>query len=279
MSNACVQLGDTEVVSPAAPDLTDDLTDAELAADLAADAGKLLLQVRAEIGFDQPWTLGEAGDRQANSLLLRRLQAERPGDAVLSEEAHDDLARLKSDRVWIIDPLDGTREFSTPGRDDWAVHIALWRRSSNGQPEITDAAVALPARGNVVYRTDTVTSGAAPAGVPGTLRIAVSATRPPAVLHRIRQTLAIQPVSIGSAGAKAMAVVDGYVDAYLHAGGQWEWDSAAPAGVMLAAGMHASRLDGSPLRYNQLDPYLPDLLMCRAEVAPILLGAIADAWR
>lgn len=279
MSNACVQLGDTEVVSPAAPDLTDDLTDAELAADLAADAGKLLLQVRAEIGFDQPWTLGEAGDRQANSLLLRRLPAERPGDAVLSEEAHDDLARLKSDRVWIIDPLDGTREFSTPGRDDWAVHIALWRRSSNGQPEITDAAVALPARGNVVYRTDTVTSGAAPAGVPGTLRIAVSATRPPAVLHRIRQTLAIQPVSIGSAGAKAMAVIDGYVDAYLHAGGQWEWDSAAPAGVMLAAGMHASRLDGSPLRYNQLDPYLPDLLMCRAEVAPILLGAIADAWR
>lgn len=279
MSNACVQLGDTEVVSPAAPDLTDDLTDAELAADLAADAGKLLLQVRAEIGFDQPWTLGEAGDRQANSLLLRRLQAERPGDAVLSEEAHDDLARLKSDRVWIIDPLDGTREFSTPGRDDWAVHIALWQRSSNGQPEITDAAVALPARGNVVYRTDTVTSGAAPAGVPGTLRIAVSATRPPAVLHRIRQTLAIQPVSIGSAGAKAMAVIDGYVDAYLHAGGQWEWDSAAPAGVMLAAGMHASRLDGSPLRYNQLDPYLPDLLMCRAEVAPILLGAIADAWR
>lgn len=279
MSNACVQLGDTEVVSPAAPDLTDDLTDAELAADLAADAGKLLLQVRAEIGFDQPWTLGEAGDRQANSLLLRRLQAERPGDAVLSEEAHDDLARLKSDRVWIIDPLDGTREFSTPGRDDWAVHIALWRRSSNGQPEITDAAVALPARGNVVYRTDTVTSGAAPAGVPGTLRIAVSATRPPAVLHRIRQTLAIQPVSIGSAGAKAMAVIDGYVDAYLHAGGQWEWDSAAPAGVMLAAGMHASRLDGSPLRYNQLHPYLPDLLMCRAEVAPILLGAIADAWR
>lgn len=279
MSNACVQLGDTEVVSPAAPDLTDDLTDAELAADLAADAGKLLLQVRAEIGFDQPWTLGEAGDRQANSLLLRRLQAERPGDAVLSEEAHDDLARLKSDRVWIIDPLDGTREFSTPGRDDWAVHIALWRRSSNGQPEITDAAVALPARGNVVYRTDTVTSGAAPAGVPGTLRIAVSATRPPAVLHRIRQTLAIQPVSIGSAGAKAMAVIDGYVDAYLHAGGQWEWDSAAPAGVMLAAGMHASRLDGSPLRYNQLDPYLPDLLMCRAEVAPNLLGAIADAWR
>ncbi|OSC41756.1 3'(2'),5'-bisphosphate nucleotidase CysQ [Mycobacterium decipiens] len=277
--NRSAQLGDTEAVSPAAHDLTHDLTDAALAADLAADAGKLLLQVREEIGFDEPWTLGEAGDHRANSLLLRRLRAERPGDAVLSEEAHDDLKRLKSDRVWIIDPLDGTREFSTPGRDDWAVHIALWRRPTNGRREITDAAVALPARGNTVYRTDTVTSGAAPVGVPSTLRIAVSATRPPVVLHRIRQTLAIQPVSIGSAGAKAMAVIDGHVDAYLHAGGQWEWDSAAPAGVLLAAGMHASRLDGSPLQYNRRDPYLPDLLMCRAEVAPILLGAIREVWR
>ncbi|BBX96838.1 3'(2'),5'-bisphosphate nucleotidase CysQ [Mycobacterium lacus] len=256
-----------------------DLTDAALAADLAADAGKLLLEVREEIGFGHPWALGEAGDTESNSLLLRRLRAERPGDAVLSEEAHDDLKRLKSDRVWIIDPLDGTREFSTQGRDDWAVHVALWQRHADGRPQITDAAVALPARGNVVYRTDTVTAGAARVGVPSTVRVAVSATRPPAVLHRIRQTLAVQPVAIGSAGAKAMALIDGEVDAYLHAGGQWEWDSAAPAGVVLAAGMHASRLDGSPLQYNQLDPYLPDFVMCRAEVAPILLGAIRDAWR
>jgi len=255
------------------------MTDAELAADLAADAGKLLLAVREEIGFGHPWALGDAGDFEANALLLRRLRAERPGDAVLSEEAHDDLLRLKSDRVWIIDPLDGTREFSTQGRDDWAVHIALWQRPTDGKSQITDAAVALPARGNIVYRTDTVTADAAPVGVPSTLRIAVSATRPPAVLHRIRQTLAIQPVAIGSAGAKAMAVIDGHVDAYLHAGGQWEWDSAAPAGVILAAGMHASRLDGSPLQYNQLDPYLPDFVMCRAEVAPILLDAIRNAWR
>ena len=107
----------------------------------------------------------------------------------------------------------------------------------------------------------------------------MSATRPPWVLHRIRETLAIQPVAIGSAGAKAMAIVDGDVDAYLHAGGQWEWDSAAPVGVIMAAGMHASRLDGSPMRYNQLDPYLPDFVMCRAEVAPVLLDAIRDAWR
>ena len=268
-------------MSPAHQDERDDLsdlTDAALAADLAADAGELLLKVREEIGFGHPWALGDAGDSLANALLLRRLRAERPGDAVLSEEAHDDLTRLKYDRVWIIDPLDGTREFSTPGRDDWAVHIALWQRPTDGEREITDAAVALPARGNIVYRSDTVTDGAARVGVPHTFRIAVSATRPPAVLHRMRQTLAIQPVAIGSAGAKAMALIDGDVDAYVHAGGQWEWDSAAPAGVVMAAGMHASRLDGSPLRYNQLDPYLPDFVMCRAEVAPILLGAIREGW-
>lgn len=258
-------------------------TDAALAADLAADAGELLLKVREEIGFDSPWALGDAGDSLANELILRRLRAERPGDAVLSEEAYDDLSRVNHDRVWIIDPLDGTREFSTPGRDDWAVHIALWQRpttdgSADEHREITDAAVALPARGNMVYRSDTVTDGAARTGIPHTFRIAVSATRPPAVLYRMRQTLHIQPVAIGSAGAKAMAVIDGDVDAYVHAGGQWEWDSAAPAGVLMAAGMHASRLDGSPLRYNQLDPYLPDFVMCRAEVAPILLGAIRQEF-
>jgi 3'(2'), 5'-bisphosphate nucleotidase len=263
------------------------MTDAALAADLAADAGELLLKVREEIGFGDPWALGDAGDSLANALILRRLRAERPGDAVLSEEAYDDLSRVNHDRVWIIDPLDGTREFSTPGRDDWAVHIALWQRSTGGPTdgptdehrEITDAAVSLPARGNMVYRSDTVTDDAARTGIPHTFRIAVSATRPPAVLYRMRQTLHIQPVAIGSAGAKAMALIDGDVDAYVHAGGQWEWDSAAPAGVLMAAGMHASRLDGSPLRYNQLDPYLPDFVMCRAELAPILLGAIRQEFR
>ncbi|EUA59167.1 3'-phosphoadenosine 5'-phosphate phosphatase [Mycobacterium intracellulare 1956] len=154
------------------------MTDAALAADLAAEAGELLLKVRDEVGFGYPWALGDAGDSLANDLILRRLRVERPGDAVLSEEAYDDLSRLQHDRVWIIDPLDGTREFSTPGRDDWAVHIALWQRPSDGQREITDAAVSLPARGNIVYRSDTVTAGAARAGVTDTIRIAVSATRP-----------------------------------------------------------------------------------------------------
>jgi 3'(2'), 5'-bisphosphate nucleotidase len=167
-----------------------------------------------------------------------------------------------------------------PGRADWAVHIALWQRTSgsSGQdgPTITDAAVALPARGEV-YRTDTVTAPPPRAG--GPIRITASSNRPPAVLWRIREQLDIQLVRIGSAGAKAMAVVRGDVDAYLHAGGQWEWDSAAPAGVLWAAGMHATRLDGSPLIYNRRDPYLPDLLMCRPEVAGVLQEAIWSAYR
>lgn len=253
-------------------------TDAELAADLAEEAGQLLLKVRAEIGHDFPPALGDAGDVAANALLLRRLQAERPGDAVLSEEAHDDLGRLHVDRVWIIDPLDGTREFSLPHREDWAVHVALWQRTSSaarsgegGAGTITDAAVALPAMGEV-HRSDTVTLPARP--LSGPIRITASSNRPPAVLWRLRDRLDIEFVRIGSAGAKAMAVVRGDADAYIHAGGQWEWDSAAPAGVLQAAGLHATRIDGSPLRYNRPDPYLPDLLMCRPELADILLDAM-----
>ena len=247
------------------------LTDAELAADLAEDAGRLLLAVRERVGHDFPPALGDAGDVEANALLLRRLRAERPGDAVLSEEAHDDLQRLGADRVWIIDPLDGTREYSLPYREDWAVHVALWQRTSGSQGRITDAAVALPARGEV-HRSDTVS--APPPPRPGPIRITASSNRPPAVLWRLRDRLDIEFVAIGSAGAKAMAVVRGDADAYIHAGGQWEWDSAAPAGVLQAAGLHATRIDGSPLLYNRPDPYLPDLLMCRPEVADLLLDAM-----
>lgn len=247
------------------------LTDAALAADLAEDAGKLLLAVRAEVGHNYPPVLGDAGDQRANALLLDRLKAERPDDAVLSEEAPDDRTRLRADRVWILDPVDGTREYSMPQRDDWAVHVALWQRDGSPDGAITDAAVALPAR-DEVYRTDTATA-AAPRK-PGTIRVTASATRPPAVLYRLRERLDIELVRIGSAGAKAMAVLRGDVDAYIHAGGQWEWDSAAPAGVLLAAGLHASRIDGSPLRYNRPDPYLPDLLMCHRDLAEVLLGAI-----
>jgi 3'(2'), 5'-bisphosphate nucleotidase len=254
------------------------LTDVALAAEVAAEAGELLLAVREELGFDDPYELGDAGDKRANVLILDRLFRDRPGDAVLSEEAVDDVSRVHADRVWIVDPVDGTREFSWPGRTDWAVHIALWQRAAAGAMTqtggITDAAVALPARGEV-YRTDTVT--APPSRSDGPIRITASASRPPAVLWRLRDRMDIELVRIGSAGAKAMAVVRGDVDAYVHAGGQWEWDSAAPAGVVQAAGLHASRLDGSPLIYNRRDPYLPDLLMCRAELADDLLDGIWSA--
>jgi 3'(2'), 5'-bisphosphate nucleotidase len=250
-------------------------SDAALAADLAEDAGRLLLSLREEHGFDYPWVLGDTGDSRANELLLHRLRSARPDDAVLSEEAPDSAARLSADRVWIIDPVDGTREFSMPGRADWAVHIALWQRVDGPDGRITDAAVALPARGEV-YRSDAVRAGDR-RDPDAPIRITASASRPPAVLYRIAERMDIELVRIGSAGAKAMAVVRGDVDAYVHAGGQWEWDSAAPAGVVLAAGMHASRLDGSPMRYNRPDPYLPDLLMCRPELADVLLDAIWSA--
>jgi 3'(2'), 5'-bisphosphate nucleotidase len=252
------------------------LTDAALAADVARDAGKLLLAVREEIGFDDPYDLGDAGDKRANVLILDRLARDRPADAVLSEEAVDDLSRVHADRVWIVDPVDGTREFSWPGREDWAVHVALWQRNGGPDGGITDAAVALPAR-REVYRTDTVSPP--PPRSAGPIRITASASRPPAVLWRLRDRMDIQMVRIGSAGAKAMAVVRGDVDAYIHAGGQWEWDSAAPAGVVQAAGLHASRLDGSPMIYNRRDPYLPDFLMCRAELADVLLDGIWSAYR
>jgi 3'(2'), 5'-bisphosphate nucleotidase len=252
-------------------------TDAALAAEVAEDAGELLLAVREEIGFYDPYDLGDAGDRRANTLILDRLRDERPDDAVLSEESTDDISRVQADRVWIVDPVDGTHEFSMPGRTDWAVHVALWQRDNGPYGGgITDAAVALPARGEV-YRTDTVCPP--PPRADGPILITASASRPPPVLWWLRDRLDIRLVRIGSAGAKAMAVVRGDVDAYIHAGGQWEWDSAAPAGVVAAAGMHATRLNGSPLIYNRADPYLPDLLMCRAELADVLLEGILSAYK
>jgi 3'(2'), 5'-bisphosphate nucleotidase len=251
------------------------VTDAALAAAVAQETGELLLRVREEVGYFDPYELGDAGDAIANKLILARLHEERPHDAVLSEEAADDLSRVDADRVWIVDPVDGTWEFSKRGHVDWAVHIALWQRSGGSDGAITDAAVALPATGEV-FRSDTVT--APPPREDGPIVIATSANRPPPILWWLRKHLDVQLVGIGSAGAKAMAVVRGDVDAYVHAGGQWEWDSAAPAGVVLAAGLHASRIDGTPLVYNRRDPYLPDFVMCRPEFARVLLDTIQSAY-
>jgi 3'(2'), 5'-bisphosphate nucleotidase len=241
--------------------------DAELARELASGAGELLLQLRAAAGpAADPSRLRADGDRCAHEYLVEALGRLRPGDAVLSEEGADDPRRLAADRVWIVDPLDGTREFGEPGRADWAVHVALW---SAGR--LVAGAVALPAL-RCTYGTDD--PPALPARGGGPPRLVVSRSRPPEFADRVAAALGGPVARLGSAGAKAMAVVRGEADCYPHAGGQYEWDSAAPVAVALAAGLHASRVDGSPLRYNAADPYQPDLLICRPELAESVLAAI-----
>ena len=238
-----------------------------LAAELAEEAGKRLLDLRADGG--SPDELRKAGDWLSHEFLAAELAARRPGDAVLSEEGRDNPARLSASRVWIVDPLDGTREFGEAGRTDWAVHVALWERGA-----LTAGAVALPAQGQVL---STATPPVVPAGLGGALRVVVSRTRPPAFLERLGDFADLTLIPLGSAGAKAAAVIQGEADAYVHAGGQYEWDSAAPVAVAVAAGLHASRIDGSALQYNQPDPVLPDILICRAVLAKPLLDAIAAA--
>ena len=221
------------------------MSDHDLAARLATRAGDLLLDVRAEFADASVEERKAAGDKRSHDFLMEQLAAERPDDAVLSEEGADNPARLSSDRVWIVDPLDGTREFSELGRDDWAVHVALWRSG-----ELVAGAVALPAQ-NTTLSTPEV---AAPRPVPGPPRIVVSRTRPPALALDVRDRLEGTLVEMGSAGAKVAAVVQGLADVYVHAGGQYEWDSAAPVAVARAAGLHTSRIDGSPLTYNHARP-------------------------
>jgi 3'(2'), 5'-bisphosphate nucleotidase len=241
--------------------VTDD--DHRLAADLATGAGRLLLEVRSELGGAPAGALRAAGDRRSHEWLVSELATRRPQDAVLSEEGADDAARLSAERVWIIDPLDGTREFSEPGRSDWAVHVALWQAG-----RLVAGAVALPAQGTT-FASPSVPSPPARSGPP---RVVVSRTRPPAIALDVRDHLAGTLVEMGSAGAKAMAVVQGLADVYVHAGGQYEWDSAAPVAVADAAGLHTSRIDGSALDYNRPDPLLPDLLVCRPELAAAVLA-------
>jgi 3'(2'), 5'-bisphosphate nucleotidase len=242
--------------------------DAGTARELAEQAGRLLLQVRSANPGVDPAQLKDLGDRSAQDLLAGQLALRRPGDAVLSEEAVDDGRRLTASRVWIIDPLDGTREYSE-GRHDWAVHVALWELGA-----LTAAAVALPGLGLVLGTNPP--PPAPPARADGQLRMAVSRTRAPALAQELSRRLDLQPVPMGSAGYKVAAVVRGEVDLYVHAGGQYEWDSAAPVAVAVAAGLHASRIDGSALRYNQQDVLLPDLLICRPELADQVLMTIAQ---
>lgn len=242
------------------------MTDAALAAHLAAEAGRLLIDVREGSGLAGK-ALGTAGDAAANRYLCDALRSVRPDDGLLSEEEKDNPVRLAKSRVWIVDPVDGTREYSE-GRADWAVHVAL---AVDGVPVI--GAVALPGlAGDVVLRSD-LASDLAP--IPSRPRFVVSHTRPPREAEAVAQMLDGALVAMGSAGAKAMAVVRGKAEVYLHAGGQYEWDSCAPVAVAAAHGLHCSRIDGSPLIYNRADPYMPDLLICRAEWAEKVLTAIA----
>jgi 3'(2'), 5'-bisphosphate nucleotidase len=239
------------------------MTDHDVAARLATDAGKLLLEIRAELADASEAERKAAGDKRSHDFLMEALASERPGDAVLSEEGADNPVRLSAERVWIVDPLDGTREFSELGRDDWAVHVALWQAG-----ELVAGAVALPAQG-ITLATPTIS---APAAAPEKPRIVVSRTRPPAIALAVRDALGGILVEMGSAGAKVVSVVQGRSDVYVHAGGQYEWDSAAPVAVARAAGLHTSRIDGSPLEYNHPDPLLPDLVVCRPELANAVLA-------
>ena len=242
------------------------MTDHELAALLASEAGRLLLDVRAEFADASAEDRKAAGDKRSHDFLMAALAAERPGDAVLSEEGVDDPVRLSAQRVWIVDPLDGTREFSELDRTDWAVHVALWEAG-----ELVAGAVALPAQ-DITLATPSV---AAPPPAPAVPRIVVSRTRPPAVALAVKEALGGELVEMGSAGAKVASVVQGLSDVYVHAGGQYEWDSAAPVAVARAAGLHTSRIDGSPLIYNQRDSKLPDLIVCRPELAEAVLAVTA----
>jgi 3'(2'), 5'-bisphosphate nucleotidase len=243
-------------------------TDAELAVRLARDAGHLLVRLRERLWSDGAhyWEVMDEGDAASHHFIAAELARLRPDDAVLDEEGVEDPRRFVSDRVWIVDPLDGTREFGEPGRHDWAVHVALWDRD-----HFAAGAVALPAV-DLVLATDP--APVLPEPQRPRPRIITSRNRTPYAAVLVANALGCDAVRLGSAGAKAMAVVLGEADVYVHDGGMYQWDSAAPAAVALAAGLHVSRIDGSPIVYNQRDPWLPDVLICRQELADDVLRAL-----
>jgi 3'(2'), 5'-bisphosphate nucleotidase len=256
---------------------------------LADRAGQVLLRVRADVGYADAQALKAAGDKAAHDMLRAELARWRPADAVLSEEDdHSRLAwqdgehstvrpeRLGASRVWIIDPLDGTREFSEEGRTDWAVHIALWTADCSSPSCLAAGAVAMPAQHRTIATDHPPAYPPLPlsAATGGGIRIAASRTRPPAFVTALSADIGAELVPMGSAGVKIAAVINGDADAYVHAGGQYEWDSAAPVAVAMATGLHASRIDGSALKYNEADPKLPDLIVCRKDLAPRLLAAL-----
>lgn len=255
----------SELPEPTVAATTDDHAFAAWAATVA---GELLTDVR--VGGLTGAALRDAGDLAAHTLLMELCARHRPDDAVMSEESAASIHnadRLSARRVWIIDPLDGTREFSEPPRDDWAVHVALWEDG-----ELVAGAVAQPGLGAAF---DTGHPPLLPPRTAERPRIAVSRTRPPAFVEGLAEAMGADLVPMGSAGAKVISVVRDVSDAYVHAGGQYEWDSAAPVAVARAVGLHTSRIDGSPLVYNQRDVLLPDLVVCRPELADSILDYVS----
>ena len=244
-----------------------ELGDAALATELARVAGRLLVEHRETLVSrgTTHWELKDSGDMLGHHYLVDALTAVRPDDCVLSEEGADDRRRLSAERVWIVDPLDGTNEYGE-GRADWAVHVALWERGA-----LTAGAVSMPAI-DQVFSTDPPV--ALPPAHPGKLRLVTSRNRAPYAAVVVAQNLDCDAYRLGSAGAKAMSILMGEADIYVHDGGMYQWDSAAPAAVALAAGLHASRIDGSPLVYNDADPWLPDFIVCRSELADDVLHAL-----
>ena len=252
--------------------------DAQFAAYLATETGKRLVELRKELvsrGF-YGWDLKDAGDAMAQEFLMSQLREHRPDDAVLSEEATDSAARLSADRVWIIDPLDGTQEFSEPDRQDWAVHVALWQRDETNYGDLIAGAVSLPA---IELTLSTDPPHVSPEKQDRPPRLVTSRTRTPREAVIVANALGCDAMRLGSAGAKAMSVVLGDCDIYLHSGGQHQWDSAAPVAVARAAGFFTSRIDGSPLIYNDSDTWLPDLIICRADLAESVLTALHKSAR
>lgn len=243
-----------------------DIDDHSLAAKIAGQAGTLLMELRTPEALSDPAQLRAMGDKHSNQLIADILTIARPDDAILSEESDDDSDRLNRERVWIIDPLDGTREFGEDGRSDWAVHIAL---SVNGN--ITCASVGLPARNLILSINPPPPLVIAHDGTP---RVVTSRTRNPPAAQAVAAALKGDLIPMGSAGAKAMAVVLGEADVYAHSGGMYQWDSAAPVGVAIANGLHVSRIDGSPIVYNKAATWLPDVLICRPELASIALQSL-----
>ncbi|MBO0890462.1 MAG: 3'(2'),5'-bisphosphate nucleotidase CysQ [Acidothermales bacterium] len=245
--------------------------DHQVARAAAARTGEVLRELRWLNRDADPARLRMEGDRSAQACLAEYLAEVRPDDVVFSEEAADDPVRLDADRVWIVDPLDGTREFGEVGRGDWAVHVALWVRDGD-DGRLAAGAVALPALDVVLTADEPPALGT----VEAPPRIVVSRTRPPAEAVRLAEQLRGELVPMGSAGAKVGAVLRGEAEAYVHSGGQYQWDSAAPVAVARAAGLQTSRLDGSPLVYNRADRALPDLVVCRQEVAGEIMRALND---